>query len=906
MSEISRPLETSMHLNVDSDDSFRNKRLLRRGWGIARPLRWSIWLLIVGFCLYRISIFRPIPLDDSPGALRPLLYEGFARYAGRFANPAVAFTAWSELCLIALISLACLAVLNYVWREKLIHLPDRLGKLLASPALFWSLLALTLLLCRFPGLLKNELNPDESQFLASAEKLFYDGNFFRSVDCGTSGPLNIYPLMLPAIFGLTPDFASTRFIGLIAVFLSIFSLYGALTLMGSERLARLAILPVTGTFALFRHGELIHYSSEHIPFLLVSVAIFQGARLLSNVDRYANQSLFWMGFLASAAFFTKMQAVPIIVSVGAVSFAYVCSTRHIPRVRRSALFGVAGLLIPILFIVGLCLEGGVFRDFWRTYVRANLHYANAVNPWANLRAFSEYVVGLPEVRFYLLTVFAITIAYLIGRMRRSMSSAHTSLVELLVVSVAISASAFLPSVERSYIYAYFAVLCLCAAPVYFIFLFRERSSRTDPVKWFGFLAVVSACAAVYSVFKPQRYFFHYLLFLYIPLGAAVGYLFIRQRAGEEWVGEDRSTSKFHWLRLMEGRFAFLGAALVLTLGCEVYLWNLQEPRDFDFPPALVTVEGNLIRYLTSPGSKITVWGWDLRPYLSSGRVPATRDTTTITVFQSYSGTESPQYVPTPASERLGAIYRKRMLRDLQSNPPALFIDAIGPSSWFLRQREYWGFELIPSIKEFVDTRYVHLIDLYGQRYFLRRDLAAQREAEFNRPLPQLACVPGALLCSDTSITLPHELPATRIPAHAQMDIEFMPIHDQLGPATVFNTESKPFSSRGLRLQYVGRDRYSLIIGLGDHYAISREFSAPQGEPALVSIQIDGTTLTLEHNRSRIDEIHVAQPLPDLGGPLTVDSWIGGADPFSGKVQFIQILDLGRKENRSNKSVGKVR
>ncbi len=904
MSYSTGPVEMEIREEADSGERFGRGRFFGGHWETAPWLRWSIYLLIAGFCLYRISIFRPIPLDDTSGALRPLLYQWFVRYRSHFADPVQAFRAWSNLCLCGLLSCACLAVLNYFWRENMLRLPNRLARLLCSPALFWTLLAFTSVLCQLPALLHGELNPDESQFLVAADKLFYDHNFFRSVNTGTSGPFNIYPLMLPAVFGLSPDFASSRLTGVIAVLLSTFWLYRALTLVGNERLARLAILPVAGTLALWRHGELVHNSSEHIPSLLVALAIYQGAKLIMDTSRHLAPSFFWIGFIASAAYLAKMQAVPIIVGVGAVSFAYLWSAGYGSRVWRAVWTGLAGVLTPLLWVIAFSAAGGVFRIFWRDYVRGNLIYTAIPNLGGSMRLFSEYVTALPEVHIYLLTISAIVVAYLIVRLRRSVSAAHTLLVELLVVAIAISASVFLPSADRSNLYVYMAAVSLWAAPAYFALLFLKRSSRRDPVRWFGLLAFVSACTAFYSIYKPHRYFLHYLVFLYVPLAAVVGYLLIRVSREEGSSFEAETDSKFRWLSMAEQRLAFVSAALILSLGCEVYLWNLQAPADLDAPPILRTAEGYFIRYLTDPGSQIFVWGWNLNPFLSSGRVPSTRDTNVAGLFQSYRGILPPVNVPTPATERLSDIYRRRLLTEFQSKPPALFIDAIGQTSWFLREREFWTFELIPSIKEFVDQRYVHLIDIYGQRYFLRRDLAAKRETEFNRPMPEIACSPSAVRCSDRPITLPTELPVTNIPRHARIDVEFMPIHHQLGPATVFNTEKTPFSFRGLRLQHLNGDRYFLLIGLGDSWAKSKEFSAPQGKVSLVSIELNERMITIKQNEALVDEVHLARPFADAGGPVTLESWIGGVDPFSGKVQFLQIMDLDKPEGRLTKALAK--
>ena len=884
-----------------SSERFGEKETQRRRREFPLWIRRLAYALIVGICLYRISIFRPLPLDDTTGALRPLLYRWFLSYSGLFNSPANAHVAWTELCLTGLMALALLAAINYLWRENLVRLPVRAGQMLSSPLLFWTLLACTLVFCRLPSLLGGELNPDESEFLVSAGKLFYDPSFFRSVNTGTSGPLNIYPLMWPAIFGLSPDFASSRLLGLVVIFLSVFVLYRALTLVGNERIARLAILPVAGTFALFRQGELVHNSSEHIPFLVVSFAIYQGAKLIMDATRGVPTSFFWMGFLVSAAYLTKMQAVPIVVGIGAVTLAYVFSTAYGRRVWDSAGWGLVGFLIPITCVVTLAVQGGAFRILWRDYVRGNMIYANGVNAEASLRKFAEYVTLLPEVRIYLLTVFAIAVAYLIGKMRRSMSTAHTLFIELLVVSVAVSASAFLPSVERSNLYAYLAVLCICATPVYFLVLFRNPSSRQDPVKWFGLLAAVSVCAAVFSIHKPHRYFIHYLLFLYIPLGAFVGYLFIRASGGaDDRLPDPGLNSKFRWMRFAEGRLAFLSAAFVLSLGCEAYLWDFKLPADLEIPPILRAPEGYLIRHLTNPGDQIFVWGWNLHPYLSSGRVPSARDPNTMGLYYPYVG------VPTSVSDALTESYRARLLKEFQSNPPALIVDAVGPTSWFTKDPQVWGFELIPSFKAFIDQHYIHLIDLYGERYFLRRDVAAKREREFSAPVPTLACSPAAIRCSNRAITLPAELPPTRMPGRMRIDVEFMPIHNQLGPATVFNTEKTASSFQGFRLEHIqssadatnragSDDRYHLLIGVGGEWVRSKEFSAPQGRVALVSIEMNGTTVTLKKNDVLLDEIHLPRPVADAGGPVNVGSWIGGIDPFSGKVQFFQIVDLDKEK-----------
>jgi len=169
-------------------------------------------------------VFRPQPLD-APGTLRPILYAIFHWFVGLSGTPDEAFAKWSTICSLVLLVPPALALLNYGRLHGLVKLPSRAGHLLCSRWLFFTSVTACLVLCRYPTLLQNEFNPDEGAFIAAASKLFYDPNYFHSVDCQTNGPLNIYPLMLPAILGLSPDFASSRALVIVIVVLCSFVFY---------------------------------------------------------------------------------------------------------------------------------------------------------------------------------------------------------------------------------------------------------------------------------------------------------------------------------------------------------------------------------------------------------------------------------------------------------------------------------------------------------------------------------------------------------------------------------------------------------------------------------------------------------------------------------------------------------
>ena len=51
---------------------------------------------------------------------------------------------------------------------------------------------------------------------------------------------------------------------------------------------------------------------------------------------------------------------------------------------------------------------------------------------------------------------------------------------------------------------------------------------------------------------------------------------------------------------------------------------------------------------------------------------------------------------------------------------------------------------------------------------------------------------------------------------------------------------------------MANDRYILLVGLGDHWAISREFELPENRTAFVAIEVNGNVLTIKNNGSKLE------------------------------------------------------
>lgn len=391
------------------------------------------------------------------------------------------------------------------------------------------------------------------------------------------------------------------------------------------------------------------------------------------------------------------------------------------------------------------------------------------------------------------------------------------------------------------------------------------------VRWFGILTLAEIVSAFAAAYLPHRGFVHYLLFPVIPVCLGMAWTLMSQYSASSTNPHASATANFRM-------YVSIFVAFLVTF--QLYGWSspatdnthnqFSSIGSFIVPP-----EGPLIRSLTSPHDQIRVWGWTVGPYLASAREGEGRDTDVLYLFR---------------KDRLGSFYVRRFVNDMQQKLPALFIDAVGPSSWFLRDPSVFGFEHIPAVAAIIQKHYVHLGNFYDQRYYLRNDLAAKREATYNISLSTKVCDAKALRCLATPITLPATLPALQIPKHALLEAEFVPVGTQIGPATVFNNEAIPNSCRGFRFVHTTGENYALLVGIGRKYVASREFNLPERKPVWLTVEFNDNVVKVKCN-SQHDELHLPNAMADAAGTIQLNSWLGDSDPFIGKMQFFQVTDL---------------
>jgi hypothetical protein len=828
------------------------------------------------FAIYRLATFTPQPLD-GPHTLRPVLNAWFDAFVRLHERPETAYENWRAWCLFALLIAPALGLLNFAREHRTLNLPDRVAKILCSRGLLFAALAATFVLCRYPTLIDYQLNPDEGEFLSAAHKLFYDGNYFHSVDCGSSGPLNIYPLMLPAILGISPDYASSRILVLLIALAAIYLFHRTIRLLAPDSVARIAILPLACALAVFENQNLVHYSSEQIPVLLISLALYIAVRVLRNPLAHPIP-LFLLGFLTSAAFFAKMQSVPIVGSIGAVAVLYTYASGNARKRRQPPLLFLAGALPLQLLNAAVCLASGVWTNFWIGYIVSNQRYADmGSNFVTELPGLVAYFVKIPEVGYFLFTFLGIGASYAVQRFSADRAGGRTVLLRMAIASALVIGAlmATLLHADAATISTWLVLIAVFVASMSFVF-YEKGSFGNDPVRWFGLLSIVSIAAAVFSVYRPHRPFPHYLFFLFLPVAAAMAWMLIRRtRPGS--AGDRPHSASF--------AFPLLFAALALTHA--TFLWGSLNPHRFRTTTATIRQpEGDFIRSLTSANGRIFVWGWTADPYLGSGHVTATRD---LNLFYQFL-----------APEEITSYYRARLLNDLSHHPPELIVDAIGHDSWFFDDNAAYGLAQVPEIASFVSHFYRHVADAYGERFFLRLDLAARADSV---EMPK-SCAPAAVRCAPyprrlypdgTSELVMENLPAVEMPEHALVEVQFTPFGRQTDNATILNNEAVPHSFRGFRFQNMGGDRYRLLLGLGERWAFSKPILLADGKPVWLSVEFAGTEVRIQANGAMVDTMHLPAPMAGSPGPITVGSWIDGVCRFSGTIQFFQIVDLGKTQ-----------
>jgi hypothetical protein len=231
-----------------------------------------------------------------------------------------------------------------------------------------TLLALILIAGRWPTLFLNEqLNHDESGLIAGALAFLHDPVPWRGADLTTSGPLNAYVLLVPAMLGLGLNYFSARIVGLSLLIIAVICWYVAVKRVRGKFAALSVILPPVTFLCFVQNDEFIHCSTELLPIALLSIA----ALMATSLNKGASVRLFVAAVVLGMVPFAKLQAAPLAMVAFVSIFFFAWWIRGERFLKTVAVMGIGGLVAP-LTIGATLLATATFDDASRSYILSGL------------------------------------------------------------------------------------------------------------------------------------------------------------------------------------------------------------------------------------------------------------------------------------------------------------------------------------------------------------------------------------------------------------------------------------------------------------------------------------------------------------------------------------------------------
>ncbi|MPR33954.1 hypothetical protein [Salmonirosea aquatica] len=311
-----------------------------------------------------------------------------------------------------------------------------------SLALYLPAAALILVLMRLPALVLNrELNADESQMISHAITLFQHPVYWRSVDGTTIGPLDNYLLAIPRLLGFQLDYVSARVMGLLCGLGALYFYFVAIRRWFGNATARISLLIPLIFLAFTQELDFVHYSSEQVPLLLLSLCLALVARISIQKSPSAWPA-FGLGFVAGMIPFAKVQAVPqaLVLVLGGLYLTYqqYRQTRNSTPLLVLLVGGIIFLVMALLWM----LANGVFQDFIDFYILGNAVYAAGAGLDTGPSQFGRLVLASPDFTALLIITSVVLVVGLLagGRtLTKTPSSSQNLFISLLLLGYGLAA-----------------------------------------------------------------------------------------------------------------------------------------------------------------------------------------------------------------------------------------------------------------------------------------------------------------------------------------------------------------------------------------------------------------------------------------------------------------------------------
>ncbi len=630
-------------------------------------------VLMAGPAASATELYRELA-GGGPPSLRQLVLEGVVAVG---QPPALYWAVGAGLFAL----LVGLTVVSYVDQLAQTRPRDPVLQVVLGARLYAAVLTLTLAAFRWPFLAQAWLDSHESHAIACAMKLGVDPVFWRGIDGGTGGPLLYYPLLIVRLLGQPVDYGWVRLLALALQIGSVLLLYGALRHLFSDGVARLGLLPLVTSTALFSEPDFVHYSSEQVPVFLISLAGYLFCRWWRDPSPVSNRgALLACGAVIGCLPFAKLQAalvaVFLVLCVGA-RLAWRGRRRAAAVAARMVGFATSAALVPAL-VVGLLFLFGAEQDFWQSYIVNNLADASrslaagesTPAPGSMLPALARRAFWTPE---------------LVG-----LTTAAAWLAVIAAASLALAGRRAL--VEH---------LGLIGFALGFLLVSALSVARVDSAYRHHSLLGLPAIA----------------IFAAVGLGLASASL---ERTLPAWA---RSLARQLLLTI------FIGLVAVYPIGRRL----LAGAPAFDEASTAVTVLrsdlGTAILAFAAPGEGMAVWGGEPWRFAETGLYPAVRDTQTRN-----------QSLETPRRP----YYLRRYRDDLLASMPPLFVDVVGrggapatrdqPGASGDRLRPHDAFA---EIAEVVELHYRPIVEVGQARLYGLSERISALEETLGRPLHAL-------------------------------------------------------------------------------------------------------------------------------------------------------------------------
>jgi len=451
---------------------------------------------------------------------------------------------------------------------------------------YWTFSLLALLALRFKMLFAGHINPDEDQWLISANSLKISlldwSAYFAAYDI--TRVFTILPLAILSPVLDMNSISSAHLLAIIFIYCFIYVTYRINTLFFDRNSALIVATLLTVVFGLASHTDLIAYNSEYPAITLLAVATYLWILYVKRPEHQNAKITFLIAFVCSLIPFAKEQSAIIVLILVACAFCYICLLKQ----WKPLLSFVAGGMTGVLLTFSPIILAGRIKDFI-FQMQIAIQYSkmglglNAQQQSAQtkvLRMFSTYLFQTES---------------------------------LLLISLTITGFIFCTIKVAKYV--------------------KSRSAET--LVYLYYISIL--IAIVYTIYAPSNYFYHYGIFLLIPTTFFIAFIF--NHFNGRWAGSyGLIIVVIIHLLLRSGNVA----------GKLNQQFGYKAPPQMAASSATAPIVKKTGKYdelntflteYSSQGDKIVVWGWDNSLYLKYKLNRASRYLYPFCAVNAYEGSE---------------------------------------------------------------------------------------------------------------------------------------------------------------------------------------------------------------------------------------------------------------------------